>query len=60
MEKEPSHRLPKGARYPIFFLGLLTIILGELASVSFKAGTQTEWVIAVVGFVLLILSVGLR
>ncbi len=60
MKKESSHRLPKGARYPLFFLGLLTIILGELASLSFNGGTETEVAAAVVGFVLLILSVALR
>jgi hypothetical protein len=52
--------LRKGARYPIFLLGLLTIILGELASLSYKAGTQTEAAIAALGFFLLILSVALR
>jgi hypothetical protein len=60
MEKEPRHRVPKGARYPIFLLGLLTIILGELVSLSYKAGTQTEAAVAALGFFLLILSVALR
>lgn len=60
MEKEPKHVLPKGARYPIFLLGLLTIILGELATISFNGGTEMEALVAVVGFVLLILSVALR
>ena len=60
MEKEPRHRLPKGARYPIFLLGLVTIIQGELASLSYNAGTQTETAVAVLGFFLLILSVALR
>jgi hypothetical protein len=60
MEKEPRYRVPKAARYPIFLLGLLTIILGELVSLSYRAGTQTEAAVAVVGFFLLILSVALR
>lgn len=60
MEREPKHRVPKAARYPIFLLGLLTIILGELASLSYNAGTQTEVAVAALGFFFLILSVALR
>jgi hypothetical protein len=60
MEKEPSHRVPKGARFPIFLLGLATIVLGELASVYYNAGSQTEAAVAALGFFLLILSVALR
>ena len=60
MEREPRHRVSKAARYPIFLLGLLTIILGELASLSYNGGTQTEVAVAMVGFLLLILSVALR
>lgn len=60
LEKEPRRRVPKAARYPIFLLGLLTLILGELASVYYDAGTQTEAAVAALGFFLLILSVALR
>jgi hypothetical protein len=60
MEKEPRHRVPKAARYPIFLLGLLIIILGELASLSYNAGTQMEAAVAGLGFFFLILSVALR
>jgi hypothetical protein len=60
MEKEPKHRVPKAARYPIFLLGLLTIILGELVSLSYSVGTQTEAAVAALGFFFLILSVALR
>jgi len=60
MEREPRHRVPKGARYPIFLLGLVTIILGELASVTYNAGSQTEAAVAALGFFFLILSVALR
>lgn len=60
LEKEPSHRVPKAARYPIFLVGLLIIILGELASVSYNAGTQTEAAVAALGFFFLLLSVALR
>lgn len=52
--------MPKAARYPIFLLGLVTIILGELASLSYNAGTQTEVAVAALGFFFLILSVALR
>ena len=60
MEKEPRHRVPKAARYPIFLLGLATIILGELASLANNAGTQTEAAVAALGFFFLALSVALR
>lgn len=60
MEKEPKNQLPKSARYPLFLLGMIVILVGELAAQSMNAGLQTETLIGGLGFVLIALSVLLR
>ena len=52
--------LPPGARYPLFLVGLLILIVGELGAVSSGASTDTEAGIAALGFLFLVLSVVLR
>ena len=60
MEKEPKHRLPKAARYPLFLIGLVIMIFGGLAAGYAHAPATTEAAFAAVGFVFLILSVAPR
>jgi hypothetical protein len=60
MEKEPKHRIPKAARYPLFLVGLVIMILGGLAAGYAHAPDTTEAAFAAVGFVFLMLSVVLR
>lgn len=49
--------MPKRARYPLFLLGLLTIILGGLAANSIKAPQAEITAIVFIGFLFLIVSV---
>jgi hypothetical protein len=60
MEREPKGRIPKGARYPLFFLGFAILVFGGLAANAVGAPIQVDVVLGVAGFVCLILSVGLR
>jgi len=52
--------MPKRARFPLFILGLAVIIVGGLAANYEKAGAGSIAVIALAGFVLLILSVAVE
>ncbi len=59
--KDPAkHFLPKGARYPIFFLGLLVIIVGGIGTVQLNLPLISTVVAGAVGFLLLAISVILR
>jgi len=60
MEKEARHRLPKAARYPLFMIGLLVLLLGELSAYSVDAGLDVMAGLAVVACVFMVLSVALR
>jgi len=60
LEKERKNRMPKEARYPIFLLGLLTLIVGGFASQALGAPTNIDLLVGAVGFALLLLSVGIR
>jgi hypothetical protein len=57
MEKERKNLIPKAARYPLFLIGLLIIILGELGSGYVHAADTTEAGLAVIGFIFVIISV---
>jgi hypothetical protein len=60
LEREKKARFPSAARYPLFLLGLLIIIVGELALLSFRASVDDEAGVGAVGFILVVLSVALR
>jgi hypothetical protein len=60
LEKEPKNRLPKAARYPLFLIGLVILIIGGLAGMQAGASATTDAAVAAVGFVFLMLSVVLR
>lgn len=49
--------MPKRARYPLFLLGLLIILLGGLATNSIKAPLTDITAIILIGFLFLIASV---
>ena len=49
--------MPKRARYPLFLLGLLIIILGGLAANSIRAPQAEITAIVLIGFLFLIVSV---
>ena len=59
MEEKKSF-MPAVARYPFFFVGLLVLIVGGVAAVRVNAPLNADVVIAVVGFVLLAISVAIR
>ena len=48
------------ARYPIFFIGLLIIIVGGVLALRLDAPLNTDVALAVVGFILLAISVAIR
>lgn len=52
--------MPKRARYPLFLLGLLTIILGGIAANSIRAPQAEITSIVFIGFFFLIVSVSLK
>jgi TRAP-type C4-dicarboxylate transport system permease large subunit len=60
LEKEHKNALPKAARYPLFLIGLVILILGGLAGIYAGVSAGTEAGVAAVGFVFLLLSVVLR
>lgn len=60
MEKEHKHAIPKGARYPLFILGLAIMIVGGITAQFLGASTQVELGLGVAGFCCLLLSVALR
>lgn len=47
-------------RYPFFLIGLAILVLGELVGFESKVSVASELVIAIVGFLFLILSVAIR
>jgi hypothetical protein len=52
--------LPSVARYPIFFLGLLILIVGGVLGIRLDAPSYAEVTLAVIGFILLAVSVAVR
>ena len=53
-------RMPKGARYPLFLIGLAVILLGSIEANSVGAAPATIGAIVLIGFAFLILSVAIR
>jgi hypothetical protein len=60
LDREPKNRLPKAARYPLFMVGLLILVFGELATYASHAGTDVGAGVALIGYAFLMLSVVLR
>ncbi|MGI0079933.1 MAG: hypothetical protein ACRECH_09945 [Nitrososphaerales archaeon] len=58
--KDRKNLMPSVARYPIFFLGLLIMIVGGLVAMQVGAPLSIEVVLASVGFVLVAISVAIR
>jgi hypothetical protein len=52
-----KQRMPKKARYPLFILGLVIIILGSIVTNFESAGASSIGAVVLVGFAFLILSV---
>ena len=52
--------MPKKARYPVFLVGLVIILLGSLTANYYGAGPITLAEIVIPGFVLLMLAVLIR
>jgi hypothetical protein len=57
LEKETKKRMPKGARYPTFLLGLVVLIVGGLIAQMYGMPVTVDITIGLVGFILLLLSV---
>ncbi len=53
-------RMPKSARYPLFLLGLVVILVGSIEANSLGAGISALVAIVATGFALLVLSVAIR
>jgi len=51
--------MPKRARYPLFIIGLAIMLIGSIALKSVNAGADSFAGVVLVGFVFLILSVGI-
>ena len=49
--------MPKRARYPIFLIGLLIIVLGGLAANSIRAPQTEITAVVVIGFLLVVVSI---
>jgi hypothetical protein len=52
--------MPKAGRYPLFLLGLLVIIFGNLGAHYLGMGIVVEEAVSVVGFLFLLVSVAIR
>ncbi len=52
--------MPKGARYPLFIIGLAILLVGSIASNAAGAGASLIGAVVLVGFVLMILSVAIK
>ncbi|MGP8125266.1 MAG: hypothetical protein ACLQEQ_05265 [Nitrososphaerales archaeon] len=55
-----KQRMPKGARYPLFIIGLAILLVGSIASNAAGAGASLIGAVVLVGFVLMILSVAIK
>lgn len=59
MDRERAH-LPKRARYPLFLVGLLIIIFGNLIVRAENLGANVAEPLSVLGLVFVILSAAIR
>ena len=57
LKRPDKHLMPKELKYPLFFLGLLIIIVGGLTTIKLNMGLTASEAVAAVGFVLLLLSI---
>ncbi|MHB8567709.1 MAG: hypothetical protein ACYC7D_14750 [Nitrososphaerales archaeon] len=57
MPHHAKHYIPKSLKYPIFFLGLLVIIVGGLGAQQLKLPLEASIATASVGFILLLISI---
>lgn len=59
MKQQPPgrHAMPKILKYPLFFIGMLIIIGGGLGSQMLGLPLTATEIAAVVGFILLIISI---
>ncbi len=59
-QSEEKRMVSSALRYPFFLIGLAILVLGELVGFELKVSAASELVIAIVGFLFLILSVAIR
>jgi hypothetical protein len=59
LEKETRPRFRKAWKYPLFLLGLVILILGELGAYSTGAPANVEAAIGALGLAVLVLSIAL-
>jgi hypothetical protein len=59
LERELKPRFRKAWKYPLFLLGLVILILGELGANSMGAPSNIEAAIGAVGLAVIVLSVAL-
>jgi hypothetical protein len=52
--------IPRDFKYPLFFLGLFVLVVGELGAQQLNLSLEIRVVIAVVGFLLLMLGIVLE
>jgi hypothetical protein len=57
LEKEHKSIIRPIFRYPLFLLGLVIVVLGEVLSTHSGAGTDVELVVAAVGLLSMVLSI---
>jgi hypothetical protein len=57
---EQRNFVRRSLKYPLFFLGLLIIVVGEIGAVRLGLSTNIEIVIAVAGFVIFLLGIVLE
>ena len=57
MKQPGKHFMPKELKYPLFFLGLLLIIGGGLATIKLDMGLAASEAVAAVGFIVLMISI---
>jgi hypothetical protein len=58
---DPTKNLiPRDFKYPLFFLGLFILVIGELSAYKLAMSLDTEVAVAVVGFLLLFLGIVLE
>jgi len=57
MKLPGKHFMPKDLKYPLFFLGLLIIIGGGLATIKLNMGLTASEAVAAIGFIVLMISI---
>ena len=57
MKQPGKHFMPKRLKYSLFFLGLLLIIGGGLATIRLNMGLTVSEAVVAVGFVVMMISI---